>query len=73
MYGAGDAEESRSVTDVFAPLVPRRRKDQRLELGAVKSNIGHGEAAAGIASFIKSLLVYQKEFLAKVHWDSVRG
>ena len=62
---AGDAEESESVVDVFAPLVPRRRNDQRLQLSAVKSNIGHGEAAAGIASLIKSLLVYQKGFLPK--------
>jgi len=62
---AGDAEESESVAGVFAPLVPRRRDDERLHLGAVKSNIGHGEAAAGIASFIKSLLVYQKGYLPK--------
>ena len=62
---AGDAEESESVADVFAPMMPRRRPDQRLHLGAVKSNIGHGEAAAGIASFIKSLLVYQKDFLPR--------
>ena len=55
----GDAVESESVADVFAPLAPRRRADQRLHLGAVKSNIGHAEAAAGIASFIKVLLVYQ--------------
>ena len=60
---AGDAEESESVADFFAPLVPRRRNDQRLHLGAVKSNIGHGEAAAGIASFIKSLLVHQKGYI----------
>ena len=53
------------MADFFAPLVPRRRNDQRLHLGAVKSNIGHGEAAAGIASFIKSLLVYQKGCLPK--------
>ncbi|KKY14863.1 putative polyketide synthase [Phaeomoniella chlamydospora] len=56
----GDAVESESVADVFAPLIPRRRADQRLHLGAVKSNIGHGEAAAGIASLLKVLLVYQK-------------
>ena len=56
----GDAVESESVSDVFAPLMPRRRADQRLHLGAVKCNIGHAEAAAGIASFLKALLVYQK-------------
>lgn len=55
----GDAVESESVCDFFAPLSPRRRADQPLHLGAVKSNIGHGEAAAGIASLIKVLLVFQ--------------
>ncbi|ORY60945.1 beta-ketoacyl synthase domain-containing protein [Pseudomassariella vexata] len=55
----GDAVESESVCDFFAPLSPRRHADQPLHLGAVKSNIGHGEAAAGIASLIKVLLVLQ--------------
>ena len=57
---AGDAVESESVASVFAPLTPRRRPEQRLRLGAVKSNIGHGEAAAGIASILKMLLMFQK-------------
>lgn len=57
---AGDAVEAESVTDIFAPRKPLRRSDQRLHLGAVKSNIGHGEAAAGIASLLKMLLIYQK-------------
>ncbi|KAF1919864.1 polyketide synthase [Ampelomyces quisqualis] len=57
---AGDREEAKSVSDVFAPVTPRRKKKDRLRLGAVKSNIGHGEAAAGIVSFIKVLLMYQK-------------
>ncbi|KAJ0419484.1 hypothetical protein BJY00DRAFT_285769 [Aspergillus carlsbadensis] len=60
---AGDAIESESVLDVFAPLTPRRRPDQRLHLGAVKANIGHGEAAAGISSLIKTLICFQKEQL----------
>ncbi|KAL4874942.1 hypothetical protein BJY04DRAFT_233188 [Aspergillus karnatakaensis] len=60
---AGDATESESVLDVFAPLTPRRRPDQRLHIGAVKANIGHGEAAAGISSLIKTLLCFQKEQL----------
>ncbi|KAL2866114.1 non-reducing polyketide synthase nscA [Aspergillus lucknowensis] len=62
---AGDAVESESVSDIFAPSLPRRRADQRLYLGAVKSNIGHGEAAAGIASLLKALLVYQKNMIPK--------
>ena len=56
----GDAIESESVADFFAPVSRRRRADQKLHLGAVKSNIGHGEAAAGIASLLKMLLVFQK-------------
>lgn len=60
---AGDAVESESVLDVFAPRSPPRRPDQLLQLGAVKSNIGHGEAAAGIASFLKVLLMYQKNMI----------
>ncbi|KAL4783980.1 hypothetical protein BJX76DRAFT_367919 [Aspergillus varians] len=60
---AGDAVESESVLDVFAPRSPSRRPDQLLQLGAVKSNIGHGEAAAGIASFLKVLLMYQKDMI----------
>lgn len=58
---AGDAVESESILDVFAPLSPRRRPDQRLHLGAVKANIGHGEAAAGISALIKALLVFQND------------
>ena len=57
---AGDAVESESVEDIFAPRNPCRRADRPLYIGAVKSNIGHGEAAAGIASFLKVLLVYRK-------------
>lgn len=57
----GDREESKSVADVFAPLSPqKRRKSQKLRVGSVKCNIGHGEAAAGIASLLKVLLMYQK-------------
>jgi asperthecin polyketide synthase len=56
---AGDAVESESVADIFAPLTPARR--EKLKLGAVKSNIGHGEAAAGITSLIKVLLAFEKQ------------
>ncbi|KAM3419403.1 hypothetical protein BST61_g5332 [Cercospora zeina] len=58
---AGDAVEAQSIEAVFAPAWPRRKADQKLFLGAVKSNIGHGEAAAGIASMIKVLLCLQHQ------------
>ncbi|KAB8246813.1 polyketide synthase module [Aspergillus flavus] len=61
----GDAVESESVLDFFAPSDRRLHPDKRLHLGAVKSNIGHGEAAAGIASLIKVLLMYQNNMIPR--------
>ncbi|KAL8783553.1 MAG: hypothetical protein Q9213_004543 [Squamulea squamosa] len=61
----GDAVESESVLDFFAPVGRRLHPDERLNLGAVKSNIGHGEAAAGIASLIKVLLMYRNNIIPR--------
>nr|APX43975.1 polyketide synthase [Pestalotiopsis microspora] len=58
---AGDLVEIKSVTDVFAPANRLRRADQPLYIGAVKSNVGHSEAAAGITALLKVLLMFQKE------------
>ncbi|KAJ5089210.1 polyketide synthase [Penicillium argentinense] len=58
---AGDSVESESVVDVFAN--PKSRRQAPLLMGAVKSNIGHGEAAAGIASLLKVLLIFQKNMI----------
>ncbi|KAL4976029.1 hypothetical protein BDW66DRAFT_166766 [Aspergillus desertorum] len=61
----GDAVESESVLGFFAPSGRRSHPDKRLHLGAVKSNIGHGEAAAGIASLIKVLLMYRNDMIPR--------
>lgn len=60
---AGDAQEIQSVTDVFAPLgrTKRRSAKQPLHIGAVKSNVGHGEAVAGTTALLKVLLMLEKE------------
>lgn len=59
---AGDAVEMESVLGVFAPSDRRpRRQDQTLCLGAIKPNIGHGEAVSGISSLIKLLMMLQKD------------
>ena len=58
---AGDSVESESVLGVFADAKLRRQNE--LVVGAVKSNIGHGEAAAGITSLLKVLLIYQKNMI----------
>lgn len=54
---AGDVVEMSSVTNVFA----NGRSDATpLYVGAVKANVGHGEAAAGITALIKSLLMFRE-------------
>ncbi|KAI9880108.1 MAG: hypothetical protein M1830_005353 [Pleopsidium flavum] len=62
---AGDGPEMRSVTNVFAPEHRRRHANQPLHLGAVKTNAGHGEAAAGVNSLIKVLLMLRKDAIPR--------
>jgi iturin family lipopeptide synthetase A len=50
----GDPIEVRALAKVLAG---RHSPEQRAVLGSVKANIGHLEAAAGIAGFIKTVLV----------------
>ncbi|KAK2800875.1 fusarubin cluster-polyketide synthase [Onygenales sp. PD_10] len=61
---AGDAGEMSSVLDTFAPPPSHtkkgRKSDEALYLGSAKANIGHGEAASGVSSVIKVLLMMQK-------------
>ena len=57
---AGDAEEIQSVTEVFAPITKRRSLKNPIYIGAVKANVGHSEAAAGVTALIKVLLMLQK-------------
>ncbi|EME39782.1 polyketide synthase-like protein [Dothistroma septosporum NZE10] len=54
---AGDGIEMTSVTNVFAPRHRQRRDDQPVFLGAIKANVGHAEAASGINSLHKVLLM----------------
>jgi acyl transferase domain-containing protein len=57
---AGDLVEIESVSNVFAPATKRRNSKQPLHIGAVKSNVGHGEAVAGVTALLKVLLMFQK-------------
>ncbi|MCJ1403878.1 hypothetical protein MMC11_007101 [Xylographa trunciseda] len=54
---AGDAEEMTSVLQTFGAS---RTKDYPLTVGAVKANVGHGEAAAGVTSLIKVLMMLRE-------------
>ena len=59
---AGDAEEIQSVTEVFSPSTGGQRRSAKnpLYIGAVKANVGHSEAAAGVTAVLKVLLMLQK-------------
>ncbi|WPG97329.1 conidial yellow pigment biosynthesis polyketide synthase [Acrodontium crateriforme] len=54
---AGDGIEMTSVTNVFAPRHRQRKPEQTIHLGAIKANVGHAEAASGINSLSKVLLM----------------
>ena len=56
---AGDRVETTAVQNVFAsPAEPKR--PQPLIVGALKANIGHSEAAAGVVSLIKAILMLHR-------------
>ncbi|CAG8244814.1 unnamed protein product [Penicillium olsonii] len=62
---AGDAGEMNSVLSTLAPpSVPYRTEDQPLYLGSAKANIGHGEAASGVSSLIKVMLMMENNAIA---------
>ncbi|RHZ45579.1 uncharacterized protein CDV56_100464 [Aspergillus thermomutatus] len=56
---AGDRVEMQAVRSVFASQVGPHRA-QSLIAGAVKAAIGHSEAAAGVISLIKAILILQR-------------
>ncbi|CZR53709.1 related to polyketide synthase [Phialocephala subalpina] len=53
---AGDMVEISSIREVFA-----QSRTQPLYVGALKASVGHSEAAAGISSLIKALLMLQND------------
>ncbi|KAJ5604419.1 hypothetical protein N7510_009573 [Penicillium lagena] len=54
----GDPIECASIRQVFGG-----QADRKLYLGSVKGNIGHAEAASGVAGLIKVLLMMQKRLI----------
>lgn len=56
----GDPVEVKALEAVYGQ---GRRKDQPLIIGSVKTNIGHAEAAAGIAGLIKVVLSLQNNYI----------
>jgi phthiocerol/phenolphthiocerol synthesis type-I polyketide synthase C len=61
----GDPIETRALGDAIGKL---RAADKPLLIGSVKSNIGHLEAASGVAGMVKALHVVQKRAVpATIH------
>ncbi|MEW6236329.1 MAG: type I polyketide synthase [Candidatus Omnitrophota bacterium] len=56
----GDPIEANSLIEA---LSPGRARDQTCWFGSVKTNIGHLEAAAGVAGIIKVVLALQQEMI----------
>ncbi|NML40013.1 aminotransferase class III-fold pyridoxal phosphate-dependent enzyme [Chitinophaga sp. G-6-1-13] len=64
----GDPVEAQALHAAYGQS---READNPLLLGAVKSNIGHLEAAAGIAGLIKTVLSLQRQLLpATLHYNT---
>lgn len=59
-HGTGTAVGDPLEASALAAAVGRQREGQAIPIGSVKANIGHLEAAAGIASLIKAALVLSK-------------
>ncbi|RHZ46589.1 uncharacterized protein CDV56_102872 [Aspergillus thermomutatus] len=57
----GDPIEAGAIASVFQSH--RRREDEALRIGSVKTNIGHTEATSGLASVIKVVLAMEKGVL----------
>ncbi|WP_246844226.1 type I polyketide synthase [Hydrocoleum sp. CS-953] len=63
----GDPLEVKAIDEVYCQ---ERSKDDPLILGAVKSNVGHLEAAAGVAGLMKIILALQnKEIPPNLHFN----
>lgn len=61
---AGDGVEMDSVSSIFAPSNKlRRRIDQPLFVGSVKSNVGHGEAVSGATALVKIMMMLKKSMI----------
>lgn len=66
----GDPIEARAIAAVFGSHTDERRRTQPLRIGSVKTNIGHTEAASGLAAVIKVVLAMERDQLPpSVNYD----
>ncbi|KIX96006.1 uncharacterized protein Z520_08261 [Fonsecaea multimorphosa CBS 102226] len=69
-HGTGTAVGDPLELAAVAKTVAGSRRDGKLYIGSVKSNIGHTEGAAGIAGVIKSILMLEHDtILPNIHFE----
>ncbi|KAL6232447.1 hypothetical protein BDW75DRAFT_247181 [Aspergillus navahoensis] len=61
MHGTGTQVGDKAEMGAIASVFSKRRDGELLPVGAIKANIGHSEAAAGMSSLLKSILMFQKD------------
>ncbi|MFC9930338.1 SDR family NAD(P)-dependent oxidoreductase [Streptomyces sp. NPDC127190] len=60
-HGTGTAAGDPTECEALGRVLGRRRQGKPLPIGSVKSNLGHLEAAAGMAGLFKAMLVLRKQ------------
>ncbi|TLD11092.1 hypothetical protein PgNI_05168 [Pyricularia grisea] len=55
----GDYAEMKAVSNALG----RNRRKDRLRVGSIKANAGHGEAGAGAAAVIKAIMMFEKNII----------
>jgi acyl transferase domain-containing protein/acyl carrier protein len=71
-HGTGTALGDPIEVEALAAVLPGRPGETACHLGAVKSNIGHLEAAAGIAGIIKTVLCLRHRYIpANLHFSEL--
>ncbi|KAK2600653.1 hypothetical protein N8I77_010173 [Diaporthe amygdali] len=61
----GDPIEASAIAEIFAP---HRSPDEPLYVGALKSNVGHLEGAAGVAAIIKGVFTLEQGVIPPNIW-----
>ncbi|KAK8054270.1 hypothetical protein PG996_013571 [Apiospora saccharicola] len=57
---AGDPIEAGAMAAIFGDGAGREDKENYLRIGSVKTNVGHTEAASGLAAMVKGVLCLEK-------------
>ncbi|RFN53982.1 non-reducing polyketide synthase [Fusarium flagelliforme] len=63
MHGTGTKVGDPAEMGALASLFAHRRAAKPVVVGGVKANVGHSESAAGIASLLKCIMMFQKNIL----------